>query len=70
MKHDLTKGNITGHLVRMSVPTMLGLSAQMVYDLVDIFWIGKISAQAVAGVTIFSTLFGLICTLNSIIGQS
>jgi len=70
MKHDLTQGNVFGHLLRMSVPTMLGFSAQMAYDLVDIFWIGRISPEAVAGVTIFSTIFALITTLNAIIGES
>ncbi len=54
----------------MSVPTMIGFSAQMVYDIVDIFWIGRISGEAIAGVTIFSTLFWLVDILNNIIGQS
>jgi len=70
MKRDLTKGGIYKNLWIMSVPTMIGFTAQMVYDLVDIFWIGKISGSAVAGVTIFSTLFWLLSTLNDIIGQS
>ncbi len=41
----------------MSIPTMIGYAAQMVYDLVDIYWVGKISSEAVAGVTLFSTIF-------------
>ncbi|TGG89356.1 MATE family efflux transporter [Geotoga petraea] len=54
----------------MSVPTMIGFSAQMVYDLVDIFWIGKISSDAIAGVTVFTTIFWVIEALNEIIGVS
>ncbi|MGM0640095.1 MAG: MATE family efflux transporter [Thermotogota bacterium] len=70
MTRDLTKGNIFKNLIMMSVPTMIGFSAQMVYDLVDIFWIGKISSEAIAGVTIFTTLFWVIESLNEIIGVS
>ena len=70
MTRDLTKGNIFKNLIIMSVPTMIGFSAQMVYDLVDIFWIGKISSDAIAGVTVFTTLFWVIEALNEIIGVS
>jgi Na+-driven multidrug efflux pump len=70
MARDLTQGSILKNLLVMSIPTMIGFSAQMVYDIVDIFWIGRISGEAIAGVTIFSTLFWLVEILNSIIGQS
>jgi len=70
MARDLTQGNILKNLLVMSVPTMIGFSAQMIYDIVDIFWIGRISGEAIAGVTIFTTLFWIVDILNSIIGQS
>jgi len=70
MKRDLSQGSIIKNLFVMSIPTMLGMLSQMIYDLVDIFWIGKLSAEAVAGVTIFSSIFWLLNTPNDIIGQS
>jgi len=70
MKRDLNQGSIIKNLFVMSVPTMFGMLSQMIYDLVDIFWIGKLSAEAVAGVTIFSSIFWLLNTPNDIIGQS
>ncbi|TYB31810.1 MAG: MATE family efflux transporter [Candidatus Mcinerneyibacterium aminivorans] len=54
----------------MSIPTMIGFSFQMIYDLVDLFWIGKISSDAIAGVTIFTTIFWVVEALNEIIGVS
>lgn len=54
----------------MAVPTMIGFGAQMFYDLVDIFWLGHLSSNAVAGVTVFSTLFWIIEALNEVIGVS
>jgi putative MATE family efflux protein len=67
---DLTTGSIIKHIFTLSVPTMVGFTLQMVYDMVDIFWIGMISAEALAGVTIFGSIFWLIGSLNDIIGQS
>lgn len=49
---------------------MLGFMMQSVYDIVDIIWVGRLNPQAVAGVTIFSTIFWLVDILNEIIGVS
>lgn len=70
MEKDLTKGSIIKNILLMALPTMVGMAAQMVYDLVDIFWIGMISSEAIAGVTVFSTIFWMVDSLNEIIGVS
>lgn len=70
MKRDLTKGNVTGNLVQMAIPMMLGFMAQTLYDLVDMAWVGRLSAGAVAAVTIFATLYWLSFVLNNIVGNS
>lgn len=67
---ELLQGNILDNLLKMSIPTMLGFVFQSVYDIIDIIWIGRISASAVAGVTIFATIFWLVEVLNEIIGTS
>lgn len=67
---NLAQGDLRKNLLKMSVPTMLAFLLQSVYDLIDIFWIGKMSSNAIAGVTIFSTIFWLVEVLNEIIGTS
>jgi len=54
----------------VSMPTMFGFFAQTLYDLIDMVWIGRISAQAVAGVAIFVTIFWFADIVNEIIGIS
>jgi putative MATE family efflux protein len=54
----------------MSIPTALGFLGQTIYDVVDMIWIGRISGAAVAGVTIFVTVFWTVEVLNEIIGIS
>jgi putative MATE family efflux protein len=70
MARDLTKGSVTGNLLAMSVPTMLGMVGQTLYDIVDLMWIGRISSEAVAGAALFSSLFWLAEVLNEVIGTS
>ncbi len=70
LSNSLLEGSITKNLFSMAAPTMLGLMFQMLYDLVDLIWIGRISYKAVAGVTIFSTMFWIVNVLNEIIGTS
>ncbi|QOR36317.1 MATE family efflux transporter [Clostridium sp. 'deep sea'] len=68
-KRDLTKGSVINNLLFMALPAMLGLFTNTLYDIVDMMWIGRISATAVASVTVFCTILGLISVLNSIIGN-
>jgi putative MATE family efflux protein len=70
MPRDLTKGSISANLLAMSVPSMLGMLGQTLYDVVDLIWIGRISGTAVAGVTLFSSIFWLVEVLNEVIGTS
>lgn len=67
---ELLTGDLRKNLLKVSIPTMLGFVLQAVYDIVDMIWIGRISASAVAGVTIFSTIFWIVAVLNEIIGSS
>lgn len=70
MERDLTTGSIRKNLLYMSVPTMLGFLFQNLYDIVDMIWIGRISAKAIAAVTIYATIYWLVEVLNEIIGTS
>lgn len=71
MDHQqLLEGNIKKNLIRLSLPTSLSFALQSFYDMVDMMWIGRISASAIAGVTIFSTVFWIVIVLNEIIGTS
>jgi putative MATE family efflux protein len=70
MSRDLTKGSVVGNLLAMSVPTMLGMLGQTLYDVVDLMWVGRISSKAVAGVTLFTSIFWLVEVLNEVIGMS
>lgn len=68
--NELLTGDAKKNLLKVSLPTMFGFVLQAVYDMVDMIWVGRISASAIAGVTIFSTVFWLVGVLNEIVGTS
>lgn len=68
--NQLLGGNIKKNLLKLSLPTSLSFALQSMYDMVDMMWVGRISASAIAGVTIFSTIFWIVIVLNEIIGTS
>lgn len=68
--NQLLEGNLKKNLIKLSLPTCLGFALQSLYDMVDMMWVGRISASAIAGVTIFSTVFWIVVVLNEIIGSS
>ncbi len=49
---DLTKGSIGKHLWKLSWPMMLSMFFHTFYNLVDAFWVAKISPAAIAAVSI------------------
>lgn len=69
-QENLTRTELHKQLLTMSVPTMVGFLLQSLYDLVDMFWIGRIDSASVAGVTLFSSMMMFSLVLNQIIGVS
>ena len=49
---DLTKGNIPRQLWSVAWPMMLSMFFHTLYNLVDAFWVAKISSEAIAAVSI------------------
>ena len=48
---DLTRGSITKNLYALALPMILGLMAETAMGLIDMFYVGKISPQAIAAVS-------------------
>ncbi len=49
---SLTEGSIAGALVRLSVPIVAANILQTAYQITDTWWVGRLSAEAVAAVTL------------------
>lgn len=47
---DMTQGSVRGHLLAMAFPMAIGMGVQMLYFLVDLYFVGQLGAAALAGV--------------------
>jgi putative MATE family efflux protein len=52
VERSLTEGSIFGALVRLSVPIVLASMLQTAYQITDTWWVGRLSAEAVAAVSL------------------
>lgn len=65
---DLTTGPIFRHLVRLSIPLVLSMLMQTLYNLVDLYFVGRLGSDAVAAVSIAGNAFFIILGLSVVVG--
>lgn len=66
--HDLTKGPIVGHLFRFAGFIALSTLFQTLYLLVDLYFVGRVSAAAIAGVGLSGNLMMIVLGLTQSLG--
>ena len=59
MNKDLTKGKIYSTILRLAIPIAGGQIMQMTYNLLDMFWLGLLSGDALAAAGISGLFFWL-----------
>jgi len=74
---DMTTGRVTPRLFRLAWPLVAGNLLQTFYNLADMFWVGRVSAEAVAAVSLMfptawlfvSVAMGLTAAANAVVSQ-
>lgn len=61
----LTEGSIVGALVRIAIPIVLANILQVAYQLTDMYWVGKLSAEASAAVALSFPITFLMVAIGS-----
>jgi Na+-driven multidrug efflux pump len=65
---DLTKGPVTAHLLKTTSFMLVTMIFQTLYFLVDLYWVGHISTDAVAAVAIAGNLTFIVLALTQVLG--
>jgi putative MATE family efflux protein len=65
---DLTRGSVTIHLLTIAAPVALSMLAQIAYQVVDIYFIARISVAATAGVNAAGNVILVIAALTQVLG--
>ncbi|MFC7097613.1 MATE family efflux transporter [Halobaculum marinum] len=74
---DMTEGAVTPRLFSLAWPLVLGNLLQTLYNLADVFWVGRVSPEAVAAVSLMfplswmfvSTAMGLTAATIALVSQ-
>jgi putative MATE family efflux protein len=61
-------GNPRKAIIKISIPMIIGMSAQMIYNLVDAIWVSGLGADALAAVGFFFPFLFLLMALSTGIG--
>jgi putative MATE family efflux protein len=65
--HDMTTGRIRGHLLRMAAFMLIGMVVQILYSLIDMYWVGRLGKEAVAAVGLCGNLQIAVMALQQIL---
>jgi len=65
---DLTQGPVTGNLIQMAVPIAVGMLAQTLYFLVDLYFVAQLGDAAIAGVSAAGLAMFIVMALTQTLG--
>lgn len=67
-RKDFTEMDITKAIQYIALPSIVGMLFRTMYNLVDMFWVGKLGYEQIAAVGIFGIYFEFVIVFNEIIG--
>src|ERR671911_2745356 len=65
---DLTTGSISRHLLKTTSFMLVTMVFQTLYFLVDLYWVGRLGKEAVAGVGIAGNLTFIVLAISQMLG--
>src|ERR671910_1623752 len=65
---DLTTGSITRHLLKTTGFMLVTMVFQTLYFLVDLYWVGHLGKEAVAGVGVAGNLTFIVLAISQMLG--
>jgi len=60
----LTEGSVSQHVIRLAIPSSMGMIFNTLYNLSDFWFAGRLSSEALAGVSVASSVFFLLIALG------
>lgn len=67
---DYTTGDLNKAILLLAIPMMLELALQSVFSVVDVFWVGRLGADAVASVGLTESLLTVVLAVSSGLGTA
>jgi putative MATE family efflux protein len=68
LMQDLTTGSLTRHLLKTTSFMLVTMVFQTLYFLIDLYWVGRLGKEAVAGVGIAGNLTFIVLAISQMLG--
>jgi putative MATE family efflux protein len=65
---DLTKDSITSHILTMAAPIAIGMTMQVLYQLIDLYFVTGLGDAAIAGVSAAGNATFIVLALTQVLG--
>jgi putative MATE family efflux protein len=65
---DFTEMDISQAIRHIALPSILGMFFGTLYNIVDIFWVGRLGYQQIAAVALFGIFFEFVIVFNEVVG--
>src|SRR5262249_21823484 len=65
---DLTHGPIRRHILKMTAFMLISMLLQILYSLVDLYWVSRLGKEAVAAVSIAGNLMMIVMAFGQMLG--
>src|SRR5687768_15301228 len=65
---DLTTGSISRHLLKTTSFMLVTMLFQTMYFLVDLYWVGRLGKEAVAGVGVSGNIMFIVLAITQMLG--
>ncbi|MEO5588964.1 MAG: MATE family efflux transporter [Gemmatimonadaceae bacterium] len=65
---DLTTGSVTAHLLKTTSFMLVTMVFQTLYFLVDLYWVGRLGTDAIAGVAVAGNFTFIVLALSQMLG--
>src|SRR5258706_5941529 len=65
---DLTTGSVTRHLLKTTSFMLVTMVFQTLYFLIDLYWVGRLGKEAVAGVGVAGKLMFIVLAVTQMLG--
>ena len=67
-KIDFTEMDIPKALLHIALPSMIGMFFATLYNLADMFWVGKLGYEQIASIGLFGIFFEFAIVFNEVVG--
>src|SRR3712207_4009725 len=61
-QHDFTEGSLDRASLLLAIPMVMEMAMESLFAIVDVFWVSRLGADAVAAVGVTESLLALVCS--------